>query len=760
MRKQARSRLAALIGAVLVLIGLPGADLIGSGAACAQQPGRAGDGEGVAPVALPHPLTREALRDVLARLSDAEVRHLLLRQLDEEIAAAAPTPDQAMIGGMEQQATRLRESWRAMLAAVPELPGVPLFFGARLIGERSPDVLLWVALGMAAIFVVGLLAEQLYRRAIRDLRRQVYAAQPPTLGARVGYGLMALALDFVGIVVFALATIAAFFVLHHGHVPVRLTVMTYVGAVFAVRLVALITCFLLAPRAASLRLLPADDRTARLLYRRIMRLAIAWALIFPTIKLLQELGLERDLVHLLTNLGAAVVVALLIHLIWQSREPVARAIRSAESARARTAGARVREIFGRLWHILAIFYVFAIWALTEVSFALGLEVRAGAALGSLLLVIALPLADLALRAAIREFLTAKGGAEAEAYGRVGYRAGRILLVILAVVVFAWLWGVDLFDFAPGGMGERALSTILDVGLTLLVAYVGWELAKTLIDRRLALEADASGPSELGGEGGGKGASRLRTLLPLFRKFLMITLAVMVAMLVLSALGVNIGPLLAGAGVVGIAIGFGAQTLVRDIVSGVFFLADDAFRLGEYIDVGSVRGTVEHISIRSLRLRHHRGALHTIPFGEIQYLTNHSRDWVIMKLEFRVPYDTDLVKVKKIFKKIGAEMQADPVMGPNLLDPPKSQGVLEMDDSAMIVRAKFMAKPGEQFVIRRELFQRVQKEFEAAGIQFARRQVSVYVPPTAGPGAAPQAIAAAAAAAEEQEEAAARQRAAS
>jgi small-conductance mechanosensitive channel len=132
----------------------------------------------------------------------------------------------------------------------------------------------------------------------------------------------------------------------------------------------------------------------------------------------------------------------------------------------------------------------------------------------------------------------------------------------------------------------------------------------------------------------------------------------------------------------------------------------------------------------------------------------------MKLEFRVPYETDLVKVKKIFKKIGAEMQADPTMGPNLLDPPKSQGVLEIDDSAMIIRAKFMAKPGEQFVIRRELYQRVQKEFEAAGIQFARRQVSVYVPPAAGPGAEPQAIAAASAAAEEQEEAATRQRAAS
>jgi moderate conductance mechanosensitive channel len=753
----ARGR-SALSGAVLIFFALLlGIHLLSFPAARAQD---ATATDTPTATTLPEPLTHDALRDLVARLSDTEVRRLLLAQLDRDIAAAARA-DQAMIGGMDREAMALRESWGAMLAAVPALPGVPMFFADQLIGDRSPTILLWIALGLVGIFAVGVLAEQLYRRAVRDVRRQVYAAQPAGAAARVGYCLLALLLDFIGIVVFALATIAAFFVLHQGHVPVRLTAMTWIGSVFAIRLVALFTCALLAPDAASLRILPVDDRAAHFLYRRIMRIAIVWALVFPTLKLMQELGLDRDVVHLLINLGIAVVVALLIGLIWQGREPVARLIRGTAQGEAPTASMRVREILARVWHILAILYVLGLWGLTEVSMALALPVRASAALGSLLLVVALPLADAALRGATRAFVAARDGGEREAYGRVGLRAGRILLVIVAVVFFGWLWGIDLFDMAAGGLGERLVATLVDVGLTLLVAYVGWELAKTAIDRRLALEEDATGPSEHGGEGGGQGASRLKTLLPLFRKFLMVTLAVMVVMLVLSSLGVDIGPLLAGAGVVGIAIGFGAQTLVRDIVSGVFFLLDDAFRLGEYIDIGGIRGTVEQISIRSLRLRHHRGALHTVPFGEIQHLTNHSRDWVIMKLTFRVPYDTDLAKVKKIFKKIGAEMAADPVMGPNLLDPPKSQGVLEIDDSAMIIRCKFMAKPGEQFIIRRELFQRVQQEFEAAGIHFARRQVSVYVPPTA-PGEAPdpQAAAAAAAAAQEQEEAAKKRRAAS
>jgi len=190
------------------------------------------------------------------------------------------------------------------------------------------------------------------------------------------------------------------------------------------------------------------------------------------------------------------------------------------------------------------------------------------------------------------------------------------------------------------------------------------------------------------------------------------------------LGVDIGPLIAGAGVIGIAIGFGAQTLVKDIISGVFFLADDAFRVGEYIDVGEVMGTVEHISIRSLRLRHHRGPVHTIPFGEISHLTNFSRDWAIMKIEFRLPFDADLEKVRKIIKKVGQTLLADPVHGPNFLQPVKSQGVHRMDDSAFIIRVKFMTKPGEQFTLRREVFSGIQAAFAKAGIKFAPRRVIV------------------------------------
>jgi len=194
--------------------------------------------------------------------------------------------------------------------------------------------------------------------------------------------------------------------------------------------------------------------------------------------------------------------------------------------------------------------------------------------------------------------------------------------------------------------------------------------------------------------------------------------------VLGELGVNILPLVAGAGVVGLAIGFGAQTLVKDIVSGVFFLIDDAFRKGEYVDIGSVKGTVEKISIRSMQLRHHRGPLNTVPFGEISHVTNFSRDWAIMKLPLRLTYDTDAEKVRKMIKKLGQELLADPELGPQFLQPLKSQGVVQMEDSAQIMSIKFMTRPGDQWVLRRVIFAKIRELFEKNGIRFANREVTV------------------------------------
>jgi len=206
-----------------------------------------------------------------------------------------------------------------------------------------------------------------------------------------------------------------------------------------------------------------------------------------------------------------------------------------------------------------------------------------------------------------------------------------------------------------------------------------------------------------------------------------TIIVIAALLALGHLGMNITALLAGAGVIGLAIGFGAQSLVRDIVAGVFFLLDDAFRVGEYVEIAGTMGTVDKIAIRSLRLRHHLGPLHIIPYGEIPKLTNMSRDWAIVKLKFTVPYDTDVMKIKKLFKQIGRDLMEEPEIAATMLEPFKFQGVYGYDDIGIIVRGKFMAKAGQQFAAKKEILARVRKGFEENGIEFARKEVRVHVP---------------------------------
>ncbi len=272
--------------------------------------------------------------------------------------------------------------------------------------------------------------------------------------------------------------------------------------------------------------------------------------------------------------------------------------------------------------------------------------------------------------------------------------------------------------------DSAVGRLLDVISILFIGYILYHFFRIWIDSKIAEETIDDAEAELGDEGGAGSASRLATLLPLFRGAILAVVVVSIALIALLELGINVSPLFAGAGVVGLAVGFGAQTLVRDIFSGAFFLLDDAFRKGEYIDIGDVKGTVEKISVRSFQLRHHLGALNTIPFGEIKVLTNFSRDWVIMKLPLRVTYDTDVEKVRKLIKKLGQELLSDPVIGENFIQPLKSQGVIEMQDSAMIIRVKFMTKPGDQWLVRKKVYEEIRALFAREGIHFAHREVTV------------------------------------
>jgi small-conductance mechanosensitive channel len=297
-----------------------------------------------------------------------------------------------------------------------------------------------------------------------------------------------------------------------------------------------------------------------------------------------------------------------------------------------------------------------------------------------------------------------------------------------VSIFALAFVLNAWDVRVGEHGNP-VTAFLD---SLLVLFFGWFMYRAVtvyVDKKLEIEGispDAGNGAAMidPEEAAAQSTSRLGTLLPLVRSVAVALIVAMATMILLSRLGVDIAPLFAGAGVVGLAIGFGAQTLIRDMFSGGFFLFDDAFRKGEYIELGEIRGTVEKISLRSFQLRHPNGALHTVPFGDIATLTNYSRDWVIMKLPLRVTYDTDVERVRKLVKKLGQELLEHPDIGKSFLQPLKSQGVIQMEDSAMIIRVKYMTRPGDQWATRKVVYAAIREMFHREGIRFASREVTV------------------------------------
>jgi len=287
--------------------------------------------------------------------------------------------------------------------------------------------------------------------------------------------------------------------------------------------------------------------------------------------------------------------------------------------------------------------------------------------------------------------------------------------------------IGLLSWLSDGKGSEFGEAATSIIMTCMLGVVSWNVVNSYVNRNLP--ATALDPTILmSGEGGGhSSATRFQTILPILRNFALVIIMIAVIFSVLTSLGVNTVPLLAGAGIMSIAIGFGAQKLVQDVVSGLFFLFEDAFRIGEYIDTGSLVGTVESTSVRSLRLRHHLGAVQTIPYGEIPSVKNLSRDFIIMKLKFRVPFDTDIEEVRKTIKKVGQKLLLDEEIGPDFISPLKSQGVHTAEEDALVIRMKFTAKPGKQWLIKRAAYVGVQEALAAKGIHFASRQVTVHVP---------------------------------
>lgn len=710
-------------------------------------------------VQIPAQLDDQHINAFLAGLDDEQVRRLLIEELKRSAAAVSET-EKRKLSGFTRIVAGVGEFSEALRKRLSEISS-----GARTAPEHLPQALTnlhgiggprGVALTFAALlslFVAGAAAEWLFRVYIKNVRTRVRSMTPASWWGRVKDLALCSAIDLISIFVFIMANCLVFFIFYDkGQFAEfrRLIFVTYLTVVLLIRVIALVSQFIFAPSVSELRLLRLSDESAGYLHKCILGVSVVLG-IGLLISAMLELQRVTQATLILVDAAAGLLVILaIIFILWGNRHALARMIcRQGGEGADRKMLLRVQ--LAEYWHLLVIPYLIGIWGVWVLYLLVD---RADLVFPILALMLSIPLyifldwiGQTTLSATLGlvhkptaatdegcEFETEdevqilpkeneEAGKELEHVERLVPILRRCLSLSLAGIVFFWLlrlWGFDV------GIGKEITHAAFKIVVVIILGYVIWKLAENSINRRLA-KIEHLKPDEEEGEMGGAGGSRVGTLLKLLRKFLLFTLLTMVSMIILSAIGVNIGPLLAGAGIVGLAIGFGSQTLVKDIVSGVFFLVDDAFRLGDYVESGQVKGTVENISIRSLRLRHPRGMIYTVPYSHLGSVTNYSRDYIIMKLEFRVPYGTDINKVKKIIKKINEGIEQDEELGPKLLAPIKSQGVKELDDSGMIMRIKFKTKPGDQFGIRREIFSQLQNAFEKSGIQFAHRQVIVQLP---------------------------------
>jgi hypothetical protein len=543
---------------------------------------------------------------VLSGLDDAQVRELLVKELDQKVAAREAqlaTQEQRSIGGaLADMGGALGRSLVTAFAVTPRIPQAISDTYARYQAMRGDvgswrviaTLLLCVLLGAAAAFVAG--------KLMSGQRSRLDELQPSSLWSQIGNSSLRLLVHGIGLIAFLVVALAMNALVNSSVAADSSVVRFVIGVIGWTWFAVIMARFVLAPSRPDLRLCAVDDQTAWFLTRRF-GVIFGWsAFSIGMLTWLQEFGWPFGEVRL-GFWFSLIFYGLIILTIWQARDGVTEMIIGHGGS-----GGPAWQWFARNWPLIAIGLVAVQWLIVELFVATGnIQNLSMTAMNvSLVVVIALPLFELMIRSLVEaiwpddpEQEPALQAAHEETQAGL-VRCGRIIMGLILVVGLAKLWGLNLQDVASQGVGAQMAGAMLEIFLIAVIAYGLWELLNIAANRQTAIERVTLGLDSEDQEDraeGGSGGTRLGTLMPLFRLIGKVAIATLAVLAVLGQLGVNIAPLLAGAGIFGLAIGFGAQTLVKDIISGVFFLIDDAFRRGEYIDIGDVKGTVEKISIR-------------------------------------------------------------------------------------------------------------------------------------------------------------------
>jgi small-conductance mechanosensitive channel len=687
-------------------------------------------------VEVPAALSPEAISTLVLKLDQEQTEALssLVELLSKSVSMSVSpgdSGDSSTLDNIKEWITGFGDSIVLHVLNVPEMiaalgKGIFSIFDGRGFGGS----VLFLAL-LVLVIAIGMGAEWIFNRVSSDKRDEIRNANPQSLLGTLKVLSARAIIEVGGVAAFTITALLASRLVFSDPTDQFLISAFLLKAILIYRIIAAFLHFILAPHRTELRLVYTDDWTAKYIYKGFAALAGLIGVAFFMLAIIeQNVTTVNNTLRFWISLFAH---GWIIYITWNARKGLTSIIKGEEKDL--TPGL---EKMAAWWPPISMGIVAFNWLLIQFIVSTGYQhlTPARGAL-AILLIVAMPFLDTIVRGIAAHLVPDVEGEGAVAEktqrnSRLCYiRVGRVVLLASLVITIGKLWGINLHNLAEGSLGAQFATHSVGFLLIVAIGYMAWEITNLVINRKLALELAASGIEEdaegEGGEAGGAGQTRMATILPILKITLQVTIVILTVLLALSQIGVNITPLLAGAGVLGLAIGFGAQTLVKDIVSGVFFLLDDAFRLGEYIDVGGTQGTVEKISVRSLQLRGTLGPIHIVPYGSMSQLTNMSRDWVIMKLKFTIPFDTDIEKVRKLFKKIGQEMLADPELADNFLEPFKGQGAADVTDTGIVVRGKFTTRPGDQWVIRKEVYNRVQKAFEENGIEFARKEVRVTMP---------------------------------
>lgn len=638
-----------------------------------------------------------------------ELRALIA--LREKADAEGQVGESALLAFLDESVERVSDRLSDIGKVVLRVPSEIMGAGKRLGQARIDTPWAINLLKLVGILAAGYVAQWLAARALARSRRALIAAPPRGVLVRFARLLAHTVMDVVPIAVFAGVAYAAlpFLDLRRGF---RIATLDLANAHILTALVMAAVRMALAPEAPALRFLRLRDETAGYLYvwlRRFTAFAVYGYIISASLPLL---GLPRGTSSAGFHVVGLALTVMAVLFILQNRAPVSAWLRGARPEPPTTLY-RLRAVIASVWHLLALLYVVGAYIVWIAGIKGGFELIARGSLLTLAIVVAARILASAAAQLIARGFTISGNlkrrlpfleARANRYVTSVQMLAQIAIGIAAFLAVLHAWRLDPMSVLATDVGRGAVGSVGTILLVVLLAVAVWEAAGALIEYKLSSERDVAR------------RSRLRTVLPIMRGCLVAVLGVMVLFIVLSELGVNIGPLLAGAGVIGIAVGLGAQNLAKDVLKGLSMLLEDSIAVGDVVSVGGQSGLVEALHIGSVQLRGFDGSVYTVPFSEVTTVVNMTKDYSYAVIDASVGYKEDVDAVMTLIEEIGETLRKDEKFGPMILEPIEVVGVEQLGDSSVIIRSRIKTHPIMQWNVGREFRRRMKKRFDELGIE--------------------------------------------